>query len=300
MKKTAERFLIGEERFALIDGLRMRYLVMGPTEDCPPQPPLVLIHGLLASAFSWRHNIVPFAAKRRVYAIDQLGIGYSERPTNGKFDYSFRSAARRLLNWMNDEGLQGADVVATSHGGAIAMMMSALDLEQGTRLIGRQILVDSANPFSRTGNLRILLFNTAAGGWFVRTVGVARVASGALGVRRMYFNRALCTEESELGYSTPMQISGTEDYALGILKTWWRDMDDLRAKLPGISQRPTLFIWGANDGVVPVSSGRQLAECFPNAELKIIPNCGHLPYEETPEIFNRIVLDYLDKQDGAK
>jgi pimeloyl-ACP methyl ester carboxylesterase len=295
MKKSAERYVIGEERFALLDGLRMRYLVMGPTEAGPQKTPLVLIHGLLASAFSWRCNIQPFAAGRKVYAIDQLGIGYSERPKNGSFDYSFRSTAQRLLQWMKDEGLRGADVVATSHGGAIAMMMSALDVEQGTGLIGRQILVDAANPFSKHGNLRIVLFNTPVGSWFVRTVGVARVASGTFGLRRMYFNRDLCTDESELGYSTPMQIAGTEDYALGILKTWWRDMDDLREHLPRAAQRPTLLIWGANDNVVPVSSGRELAECFPNAELKIIPNCGHLPYEETPEEFNRIVLDYLDK-----
>lgn len=273
----------------------MRYLVMGPTEPVLRRPPLVLIHGLLASSFSWRNNIEQFAKHRKVYAIDQVGIGYSERPTNGSFDFGFRATAQRLLDWMKQERLHGADVIATSHGGAIAMMMSALDLDQDTGLIGRQILVDAANPFSKAGNLRILLLNTLAGAWFVRTVGVARVASGALGLRRMYFNRALCTEASELGYSTPMRISGTEDYALGILKTWWSDMDELRENLPRAAQRPTLLIWGANDRVVPLSSGRQLAECFPNAELKIIPNCGHLPYEETPEAFNRIVLDYLDK-----
>jgi len=295
MKKLAEKFLIGEEHFASVDGLRMRFLTMGPTEERSERPPLVLVHGLLASAFSWRNNIVPFAARRKVYAIDQIGIGYSERPKNGNFDFSFRSTAQRLLQWMKAEGLHGADVVATSHGGAIAMMMTAFDLEQRSGLIGRQILVDAANPFSRRGNLRILLFNTAFGEWFVRTVGIANVASGALGLRHMYFNHDLCTEDSVLGYSTPMRTPGTEDYALGILKTWWRDMDELRVRLPKISQRPTLLIWGANDGVVPLSSGRRLAECFPGAELKIIPNCGHLPYEETPEVFNRMVLEYLDK-----
>jgi pimeloyl-ACP methyl ester carboxylesterase len=236
-----------------------------------------------------------FAAGRKVYAIDQLGIGYSERPKNGNFDFSFRRTAERLLEWMQSERLHGADVVATSHGGAIAMTMSALDIEQGGDLIGRQILVDPANPFSKAGNLRILFFNSPVGGWFVRKVGLANVTSGALGLRRMYFHRELCTEDSELGYSTPLRMAGTEDYALGILKTWWTDMDELREKLPLAAQRPTLFIWGANDTVVPLTSGRQLVECFSNAELKIIPNCGHLPYEETQEVFNRIVLEYLDR-----
>jgi pimeloyl-ACP methyl ester carboxylesterase len=37
---------------------------------------------------------------------------------------------------------------------------------------------------------------------------------------------------------------------------------------------------------------------LPNAELNWIEGAGHLPFEETPEKFNRVVLDFLDKTEG--
>jgi 3-oxoadipate enol-lactonase len=55
---------------------------------------------------------------------------------------------------------------------------------------------------------------------------------------------------------------------------------------------PTLLMVGANDGNMPMTM-RQLAESIPGAEMKVIPDAGHIPNFEQPEIFNRHLLDFL-------
>ncbi|EWM23072.1 alpha beta fold family protein, partial [Nannochloropsis gaditana] len=44
------------------------------------KPPIVLIHGFGASAFHWRYNIPALARTHRVFALDLLGFGLSDKP----------------------------------------------------------------------------------------------------------------------------------------------------------------------------------------------------------------------------
>jgi pimeloyl-ACP methyl ester carboxylesterase len=46
--------------------------------------------------------------------------------------------------------------------------------------------------------------------------------------------------------------------------------------------------------VVACNSGLLLREFFHNAHYVVLPNVGHLPYEEAPEEFNRLVLQFLE------
>ena len=65
-----------EERWAKVQGARMRYLCAGSG------PPLLLLHGLLGYSFSWRFVIPVLAKESTVYAPDMLGAGFSECPAN--------------------------------------------------------------------------------------------------------------------------------------------------------------------------------------------------------------------------
>ena len=66
-------------------------------------------------------------------------------------------------------------------------------------------------------------------------------------------------------------------------------------KLPARLHRvtaPALILWGARDGLFPASCARQWAGLLPGAELKIIPEAGHLPLEEQTGAAVRAVLDF--------
>ena len=55
---------------------------------------------------------------------------------------------------------------------------------------------------------------------------------------------------------------------------------------------PTLLIWGASDGVVPVAYAEAYGAMIPGAQLVVIPEAGHLPHVEQPELLLQHVLSF--------
>jgi 4,5:9,10-diseco-3-hydroxy-5,9,17-trioxoandrosta-1(10),2-diene-4-oate hydrolase len=56
-----------------------------------------------------------------------------------------------------------------------------------------------------------------------------------------------------------------------------------------------MLIWGDRDRAVELSSAARLRQALPQAELEVISEAGHLPSEEVPEVFNRLVLDFFQR-----
>jgi pimeloyl-ACP methyl ester carboxylesterase len=67
---------------------------------------------------------------------------------------------------------------------------------------------------------------------------------------------------------------------------------NLPEKLDEIRQ-PTLVITGDDDRIVPTEQSLRLADELPNANLQVIPQCGHLPHEECPSEFMQALTDFL-------
>ena len=62
----------------------------------------------------------------------------------------------------------------------------------------------------------------------------------------------------------------------------------LLERLPGVAA-PTLVVWGADDGVVPLAHGEAFAAAIPDARLEVIERCGHLPALEQPAALANLV-----------
>ena len=271
---------------------------LGPLE--PRRAPLVLIHGLLGYSFSWRHNLEALAAEREVYAVDLLGIGYSDRPRG--VDYGLQATAARMLEWLKALGLSKVDLLGTSHGGATAMMMAALDRERRSDAVGRLVLAAPANPWSRAGAGRIAFFGSGLGRWlaglaFSRSRKVRRTVR-SLALKRMYGDPEKVTAETLDGYSRMMDVAGTIEYALEVVRSWKQDMRELESRIPLLAEVPALLLWGSRDCAVAPASGYELASRMSKARLTVMNGAGHMAYEEAPEEFNRLTLDFLGHGDG--
>jgi pimeloyl-ACP methyl ester carboxylesterase len=57
-------------------------------------------------------------------------------------------------------------------------------------------------------------------------------------------------------------------------------------------KQPTLLLWGDNDIEIPPADGERLHDEIPGSRLIVFLNCGHLPHEEYPEAFTKIVTDF--------
>lgn len=73
---------------------------------------------------------------------------------------------------------------------------------------------------------------------------------------------------------------------------WERPYDPhLPARLHRI-QCPVLLVWGADDRLVPPAYGEAYRKHLPQAELKLIPNCGHLPMFEREAEFVEVITNF--------
>jgi len=72
---------------------------------------------------------------------------------------------------------------------------------------------------------------------------------------------------------------------------------ELESILPRLANIPTLLVWGSKDPAVFASSAQPLQKFFPHSKLVVFPGIGHLPYEECPEEFNRILIEFLKASD---
>jgi pimeloyl-ACP methyl ester carboxylesterase len=297
---VSERFMQERESWFACDHHRLRYVHL-PAVNEPGmlwwwrarRPAVVFVHGLMGYSFSWRHNLEFFARQHRdVYALDFLGVGHSDHPQPGSADFGIEAAAERLLRFLRSLGHAKIDLVATSHGGAVAMLAASQDYCSGKSLIRRLALVAPAHPFMPSDSLNMARFSTSLGRMLVGSCG-SMVQGQALG--QMYANDTRITQETHTGYAVNFQDERCYDYSLEVAESWRQDMQTLEAALPSIHYIPALLLWGAEDQMIPASTGPRLKQCFREAEFELLPGVGHLPYEEAPTEFNRRLLAFLER-----
>lgn len=272
-----------EDHWITLDGARMRYLRDGAG------PPLLLLHGLLGYSFSWRYVMPALAQHATVHAVDMLGVGFSDRP--GHLDFSLRGNAERLLRFLDAVGASSCDLLGTSHGGAVAMMGAALAPER----IRKLVLVAPVNPWSTRGcRMAAFLSCHPMAPIFARVAPYMGMTHGYL-LRRLYGDPSRIRPGTLEGYSAPFTVPGAFHYALTVLGSWKRDLNELKSVLPRTANIPTLLVWGSADCAVDPASAMCLRQNFADCQVVVFDGVGHLPYEEVPEQFNRAVSEFLTK-----
>ena len=281
--------MVEEHWLDLPDG-RMRYLKAGSGR------PLILVHGLLGYAFSWRFTIPALAPSATVYAIDNLGAGLST--ANDGMDCTLRGTAERVLQFVDAMGMTDFDLLGTSHGGGVAIMVAALCVERNDPRLQRLVLVAPINPWSRHGQSLAPFVGSPFGSLLFRHT-IARWRSlDYQWLRRMFGDEKKIPHDSLDGYRIPVIKNDAFRHGMHIVRNWTADLAALKETLPKIRDFSTLLMWGTKDGAVYFQSAKPLRTNFRNAQLIAFEGVGHLPYEEASAEFNRALIDFLTKGSG--
>jgi pimeloyl-ACP methyl ester carboxylesterase len=277
-----------DSRFVEVNGLRVHYKMAGQGV-----PVMVLMHGFAASVFSWREVMEPLAERGTVIAFDRPAFGLTERPMpgtgEGQNPYSAESQANLTVALLDELSVDKGILIGNSAGGTIATLV-ALNYPDRVEAL---VLVDAA-IYSGSGSpaWTSLLFTLPQ----MRRLGplVARsLASRGEDLARLaWHDPSKITAEAWEGYRKPLRVQNW-DQALWQLTLASRPLG-LEKRLNEIHV-PTLVISGDDDRVVPTAQSVRLARELPNAELVIIPACGHVPHEECPEPFLLAVEDFLNR-----
>lgn len=260
-----------------IDGVGIHYHDEGEGE------PVVLLHGMGASMFGFRHNIPALAEKYRVLALDLPGFGYSDRPLD--FDYSLTAQAKVVREFMAARGVERAAVLGHSMGGAIAQRLAYSD----PAAVSRLILVNSA-PANRVivpawmalSPLRPLLGTL---GMLALQVGPWRETV----LRNAVWDDTLLTHETLEGYFRPFRLRGTVRALAQTLADRARDENIDISRI----EQPTLLLWGEGDPLIGVPVAAAMKRHLPDARLIVVPQAAHLVLEEQPEASNEALLAFL-------
>jgi pimeloyl-ACP methyl ester carboxylesterase len=287
-----------DSRFVDVNSLQVHYKIAGQGEPTAENLTLVLLHGFGASVFSWREVMEPLAESLAseagtVIAFDRPAFGLTERPLPGQWvgesPYSVEYQVELTVGLLDALGVERAILVGNSAGGAISML-TALTYPQRVQAL---VLVDPA-VYDHGGWMGLLRF-------FADTPQMQRI--GPLVARRirgwgMDFSRSAWHDPSQItaevwvGYLKPLQAENW-DRALWEMTRASRP-HNLTERLAEI-QMPCLVITGDDDRIVPTDQSIRLADELPDAELVIIPDCGHIPHEECPELFLQAVTDFLNQ-----
>ena len=274
--------------FVEIDGATVHYQEFGEKSN----PTLILIHGYTASAYVW-HTVAPLLAGENfhVVAVDLLGFGYSDKPAS--FDYSIASQARVISRFMSRLGIGRATIVGSSYGGAVAATV-ALDYAER---VEKLVLVDAVvNDEAKNSPILKLASIPLVG----EIVSPFLLDSKRFFKRRMRTtiapeNHHLITKERVESVARPLHAADAHRSVLATARAW--DANRIEADASFITQ-PTLLVWGADDRVIPVLNGEKLHEAILHSRLVVFKNCGHVPQEEAPENFVRVVVDFCRSRRG--
>jgi pimeloyl-ACP methyl ester carboxylesterase len=281
---SASQPLWREQWLELPDG-HMRYLKAGSG------PALILVHGLLGYAFSWRFTIPALASHTTVYAIDNLGAGLSTCAVG--MNCSLRASAEHVLQFADALSIPSFDLLGTSHGGAVAMMAAAMCAERRDARLKRLVLVAPVNPWSPHGKWLAPFLGSPLGSFLFRHTIARWRFLDYLWLRRLFGDGAKIPPDSLEGYRVPVRENYGFRYGRRILQTWTADLAELEHALPMISDHPALLMWGTRDRAVGVKSAEPLQRNFHDAKLVFFEGVGHLPYEEAPAEFNRALIEFL-------
>ncbi|MPY58731.1 alpha/beta fold hydrolase [Streptomyces spongiae] len=235
------------------------------------EPSRVYVHGLGATSPAYFAEIAvhPLLAGRRSLLIDMLGHGISDRPTG--FDYTLESHADALANALTVAGVTGAELIAHSMGGSVAIVLAA----RHPHLVSRLVLVDA--------NLDPLPREPGSGG----SSGIAAYSEQA------FLEGGWEEVRDRVGpqWWATMRLAGREALHRSAVSLVRGSVPTMRELLLDL-KIPRTFLLPEADGPLPGADA--LAEA--GVAVVAIPDCGHNIMLDNPEAFAHATATALAEQ----
>ncbi|HNL50454.1 MAG TPA: alpha/beta fold hydrolase [Actinomycetota bacterium] len=262
-------------------------------------PAVMLLHGGgpgASGVANWRRNIDALAEHFAVIVPDMPGYGRSTK----QIDLSdpFGDLAAGMGDLLEELGIEKAHLVGNSYGGGAALRMALDRPDRVDRMVlnGPGGIGTTRRP--PTKGLNALLDYYGGEGPtrqkmadFIRTY---LVADGSQVPDETIDGRYQDSLDPEVVANPPLRRPEPGPDAL---KTLWR-MDLTRHPAIKTCETPTLVLWGRQDAINRPSGGEMLTSRMRNCDLYMVANVGHWVQWETPELFNRLAIDFLRTSEG--
>lgn len=281
-------------------GIKVNYIAYGTSG-----PPILLIHGFGASAYQWRYNIPVLGKTHRVYAMDLVGFGKSEKLVT---DYSGGQVWGDQIGDFIEEliGTEGTYVAGNSLGGLAALIAAS----KRSHLIKGLIGLDIAGSFSEDMKppriskpredlhfihrtiqnveeffKRILIWYA----FILTRSNVKRI------LMRVYHNKNNVDDDLVRSIVEPAR----DPVALEVCYKLVQSMFASRASLDGLLRNidvPFLLLWGMKDPCITPKTAERIVEAYKKTEL-IRLEAGHCAQDECPDLVNQHLTSWIKRNE---
>jgi pimeloyl-ACP methyl ester carboxylesterase len=254
--------------------------------------PLLLIMGLAADSTAWMFQVPDFARHYRTIVFDNRGVGRSSKPPGPYTIHEMADDAAGLLDVLD---VRRAHVVGVSMGGMIAQELA---LRHPERV--RSLVLACTYPEPDAEIERNRRFSVEQFGGTVTAEGEVQIDFKAINpmdflqhLLPAVFNQEFIARELPKliqVFSGALQYGFSMEAVLGQMAAVMSHKATDRLHQIAV---PTLVITGDADRLIPPANSDILAKHIPGATLSKIPGGSHGFNFETPEVFNRAVLEFL-------
>ncbi len=263
-------------------------------------PPVVLLHGFPETSFGWRYQIPVLAERYRVIAPDLRGYGETDKPAAG---YDKRNMAKDIRDLLHELNLSKIALVGHDRGARVATRFA----KDYPELVDRLVVMDNVPTriVARDIDAKI-----ARAYWFflfhlVPDLPEALIASREhIWLRHFFsdwcYDPAAITGDAFDTYVRAYQAPGAVRGAMADYRANAEDVAQDSADADIKISCPVMSLWGADFYAVGklFDMPKIWAEMADNLVTHAIPQCGHLPQEERPDIVNALLLDFLKGWQG--
>ena len=278
-----------EKHFIEVNGFNVHYRMVGQGK-----PLVVLLHGSFLSLRSWRLVMDELAKTATVLALDRPAFGSTSRPRSSTatgVSYTPEAQSDLVLALIKKLGFSKAVLIGNSTGGTLTLLAALRHPQHVEGVVLVDAMVYSGYATSEVPAL-IKPVMKAMTPLFSRIMKLLITKLyGRLLYGFWYNKERLQNDVLEAFRADLMTGDWSRAFWELFVETHHLHLDE---RLRTISM-PSLVITGEHDVMVKKEESMRLAGELPGAELLVVPDCGHLPHEERPEVFVAAVKKFLKK-----
>ena len=269
--------------------VRMAYMDIPPAGQ-PNGRTVVLLHGMNFGGFYFGGPIDALRkAGFRVVVPDQIGFGRSSKPI---IPYNFHDMALNTRTLLQSLGIAKAAIVGHSMGGMLAARFAASYPDMTERVvlydpIGLTDVRWSQPWHSAEEAYKATMARTQDQVWQAAYANIQRYFPDAWKPEYEQYVRILYAPTLSGDWPRLAMVRSIYQQ-ITYLDPVVDDWAHIKVK--------TLVLGGERDGQNFPALAKHIADTIPGAELVIIPNVGHVPHLQVPEIFNRELLKFLQPE----
>ncbi len=242
--------------------------------------PLILVHGIGQSLYTWRKNFEELSKRFHVFAIDLPGHGFSGKP---QMSYSIEEFALSIEAFMNVRGIASAHFCAFGESAAYVLDFVMHNVKRARRLV-------FISPMMTTGASGLL---KGKGLPSVLGMTAAKMRLSEASIKDMledcYFDRTLVTDEVAKEYGAVLM---DKDFRVISRMCIGNFIDEEIIRNVHSVKQPILIILGFEDKITGGKENEFLQLPLVDASSLTVRNCGFIVHEEKPEKVNEAIAEF--------